>query len=215
MLRFLNLFFCLMGLVGLDVLVVGVARGQEVQINKRVAVMPITTMGASPEVCQRLRQQIVSELQRESSVELTPTTKIDQSVNRLCGEPAQRWECLAQDNNLLRIGEELTVHAVLAGQLAAMGKTHVLKILVVNIESGTVFSEVVNITATTDGSLLGKFTLLQEWLRPKQSSLPWYQRWEVWTAVGAGAALVTGLLIWGLTSSADPNVQWDYHRILP
>ena len=193
----------------------------------RVAVLPFTAMAASGADCQRLRIHLTGLLNNLFDVQLIEDKTTVKAVRRLCGKRSAWWDCLGKDENLFELGKRLKAKTLVVGRLAAIGKRRVLKLRLANVLAGRTSAEVVNIPAGQEEAVLSRFVLVhKQWFGgerppPPQPEQPqpapaWYQKWETWTIIGAGAAVVAGAVLFATMYSPDEaGGPWDYHRTLP
>ena len=198
----------------------------------RVAVLPFTAMAASGADCKQLRIHLTGMLNNLFDVQLIEGKTTDKAVRRLCGKRSAWWDCLGKDENLFELGKRLKAKTVVVGKLAAIGKRRVLKLRLADVPAGRVVAEVVNVPAGQEEAVLSRFVLVhKEWFGgerppPPQPRTPiqpvatqeraWYGKWEVWTIIGTGAAVVAGAVLFAtMYSSDEAGGPWDYHRTLP
>ncbi len=186
----------------------------EVSAN-RVAVVPIAAIGVPLEECAKLRDQLSDRLVDRYQLKLIPASRTDESVQLLCGDPTRYWDCLGQDQTLLTVGKQTNGETVLAASVAAIGEKQVLKLRIANIQSGRVFTEVVEIGPKESRDIIQHFMLLNEqFFSQKQSVKPWYQNWKIWALVGGGLAVVGGIIAYSVSTSGS-NPAADYEGVFP
>ena len=137
--------------------------GENQDLN-RVAVLPLVSVGVSASTCQKIRNGMIQVLQREYDIQIVNKQTVDSIVVKLCGPLSAWWKCLTTDDKLLLIGNQLKVRALVAGNIAAMGKNQVLKIKIADILKNIVYAEVVHMGRIKDGAFLSLFLPLQEYL---------------------------------------------------
>jgi hypothetical protein len=208
------------GLLGASLLLGGVASARADAGPQRVAVLPVSLLAAPPATGERVRERLARALQSESDVEVVPAVQADQAVDARCGG-APRWDCLEQEQNLLAIGRALDARVVVAGNLAVMGETRVLKLRVVDLSAETVSGEVVEMSGANDEAVLERFAALHARLFPHASPDAPSAPWPVWVGVGAGmlvvatAATVGVLLATGVLGLPGDDGSWDARVSLP
>ena len=194
-----------------------------------MAVLPFTAMAASGADCKQLRIHLTSLLNNLFDVQLIDGKTTDKAVRHLCGKRSAWWDCLGKDENLFELGKRLKAKTVVVGKLAAIGKRRVLKLRLADVPVGRVSAEVVNIPAGQEEAVLSRFALAhKQWFGGEQPPPPppfqpakpqeraWYGKWEVWTIIGTGAAVVAGAVLFATMYSSDQaGGPWDYHRTLP
>jgi hypothetical protein len=186
----------------------------------RVAVLPVSLLAASPATGDKVRTRLSDALRGEFAVEMIPEEAVDRAVDARCGRDP-RWDCLEQEQNLLQIGKALEARVVVAGNLAVMGQTQVLKLRVVDLSSETVSGELVEMTGANDEVILERFVSLNARLFPGPQPPPETAPWPVWAGVGAGmaaaaiVATVGVLLASGVLGSPDDDGDWDVRVSLP
>lgn len=194
---------------------------------ERVAVLPVSALAASASSCERIRRQLARILQEGFDLELVARDQTDLVVRHECGPPANWWDCLGQDHQLVAIGRKLRATKVVTARLAAMGDKRVLRLRVAEVDTGRMWAEVVDLPPDPgkEPTVLRRFLLLHERVfprhdRPEPAGAPpkaaWYKRWETWVLAGAGVALVAGAVTLGVvlgTNGADQ--PWDIRRSLP
>lgn len=203
------------------------ARAQE---PPRVAVLPLTAMGASETECQQMRNHLINLLDNLFDIRLVEGRQTDQTVRRLCGRRPAWWDCLGKDESLFELGRRLKAETVVVGRLAAIGKRRVLKLRLADVPAGRVSAEVVNIPAGQEEAVLSRFVVLhKQWFGgqrtpkppPERSEPPaqeraWYQKWELWTIIGTGVAVAAGAVLFAtMYSPGESGGDWDLHRTLP
>jgi hypothetical protein len=195
----------------------------------RVAVLPFTAMAASGADCKQLRIHLTGLLNNLFDVQLIEGKTTDKAVHRLCGKRSAWWDCLGKDENLFELGKRLKAKTVVVGKLAAIGKRRVLKLRLADVLAGRAVAEVVNVPAGQEEAVLSRFVRVHKQRfggeRPQQQppirpaptqERAWYEKWEVWTIIGTGAAVVAGAVLFAsMYSSDEAGGPWDYHRTLP
>lgn len=187
----------------------------------RVAVLPVSLLAAPAETGDRARNRLFDALRGGFDVEMVPAEDTDRAVDTRCGAPTQRWDCLEQDASLLAIGRSLDARVVVAGNLAVMGETQVLKLRVLDLSSETVTGEVVEMTGANDEAIVERFVALNARLFPHPEPTSQPELWPVWAGVGAAVvALALGgtvgvLLATGVLGTTGPDGTWDVRVRLP
>ena len=196
------------------VLLVGTPSPGEVSAD-RVAVVPIAAIGVALEECEQLREQLSDRLVDQYQLRLIPSARTDESVKALCGNPTSYWDCLGQDQTMLSVGTQLKAKTVLAASVAAIGGKQVLKLRIANIQSGRVFTEVVETGKGEKGDIIQHFMLLNEqFFSQNQLLRPWYRNWKIWALVGGGLVVLGGIIAYSATASGGSS-SWDHQRNLP
>ena len=111
-----------------------------------VAVLPLSSLGAPASTAEDLRKKLNFALSEQAGAKVVAQDEVDAAVGQVCPEQQDRFECLEKNENLLRLGVQLKVGMVVAGQLAAMGDTHALKLKVAAVSTRAVSAEIL----TTD-----------------------------------------------------------------
>jgi len=185
---------------------------------ERVAILPIACMGGQSDECTRLRERLGHVLRTDFAVRVLKTARVDQTVSEVCGDPSSWWRCLEKESSLFEICTPLRARAVIAGKIATVGKAQVLQIRLADCQTGTVSSEMIEMTEGTEAQFLDRFLLLHERMFPRlPPPTPWYKRWQVWTATAGITALVAGGILLSLQASgggAEEGV-WDFRLRIP
>jgi hypothetical protein len=195
--------------------------GMRVNAMERVALLPVTCFGADEAICQQLTQKLYKFIPVRLSVELVEREKTDQAILHQCGTMTRWWQCFDLDQNLLAIGDQLQVKAVIVGKLAMVGKTQRMQLKLTDENSRTISSAVVEMHQADEGPVLLQLSLLLQRVlgSPKsetpEPAKPWYQHWEVWTIAGAVVALAAGGVVLGMMISDKGVNDWDRRLLLP
>lgn len=182
-----------------------------------VALLPFACVGGVPKACARLREDLAARLERKFGHLVKRGAKVDAAVRKRCGKAEDWWACLEQDANLFAIGRSLKVAAALTVRVASLGERQAVKLRWVDVASSTISVELVEARPGDVDAWMSSLVLLHQRLYVPPAPPPppaWYQRWEVWTSVGAGAVLVTGLVL-AITLAPSGNDQADFSVRLP
>ena len=96
--------------------------------------------------------------------------------------------------------------------------SHFLMAKLLNVPTGRVSSQVIEMPKGEEETLLTRFLIINE--KPMASEEKpdeaWYKKWETWVITGAGVAIIAGVVAFGLFYEPNDSSQdWDYHRTLP
>ncbi len=203
---------CLLGFLGLVVLCFGTARAAQ---PEHLVLLPFGCVGGEASTCERLRQDFASRLAKDLHLKVVLGAEVDKAVQARCGKKDQWWACMEQDANLFALGAKLGVPAALTVRVASLGKRNAVKLRWVDVEAHTISVELVEAGPGALGAWVTSLNLLLQRTYPPPPPAPsWYKRWEVWTAVGAGAALITGAVLAATLTSGDGDPA-DFHLRLP
>jgi len=182
----------------------------------RVAVLPFPAMAVGPEATKGLRLRLAENIGDRFDIVVVPFTRANKAVTKQCGGPKNWWDCLAKDENLMAIGKHLQAQTVVTGRLAAMGKKSVLKLKLTEMATGRVSAEVLELPPGGEEEAIGRSLIFHERAFPGREAKQWHQKWQSWSIVGAGVAVLAGAIVLGLTlSSPDGQRDYDFHRTLP
>ncbi|MBN2361125.1 MAG: hypothetical protein JXR83_16840, partial [Deltaproteobacteria bacterium] len=121
---------------------------------QRVAVLPVSLLAAPAETGVQIRERLVETLRLRYGVDVLDQTTVDAAVAAQCGDPARWWECLDHNEKVAQIGARLGVPLVVASDLGVMGETQMLKLRVIEIESGEVLNELIELKGSDDSMVL-------------------------------------------------------------
>ena len=185
----------------------------------KVAMLPLSSIGVSAEICQKLRQKLSEALGKNENSEVMNLDLVDFTVLEVCGQKQDVWDCLEKDDNLFLIGRKLSAKAVVAVKVAAMGQKLALKLRLADVSTSTVSTEIVSSQSGDEEAVvqsLASLMLLHYRLSPKEPT-PWYSRWQSWTLIGAGVVVAAGVAA-GVVLVSQQNGSprdLDYHESLP
>jgi hypothetical protein len=177
-----------------------------------VAVLPLSSLGAPASTAEDLRTKLNSALSEQAGAQVVVQDEVDAAVEQVCREQQDRFECLEKDENLLKLGEQLKVDMVVAGQLAAMGDTHALKLKVAAVPTRAVSAEILTSDAGDQEPFLDGLLDLHNRLSPKEMPKPWYKKWQTWTITGVvvvAAGIVVGSVLLQTESSSPGDLDFD------
>lgn len=183
----------------------------------RVALLPLACVGGEPAACDRMRGQLAARMERQLELTVLRGARVDRAVGLRCGPEAQWWTCLEQDANLFAIGLELDVPAALMVRVASLGEHQTVKLRWVDVGSSTTSVQLVEARPGEVAAWMSSLGLLHRRLYappPPPPADPWYQRWEVWLGVGAGAVVITGVAL-AVTLAPGGNQPADFRVRLP
>jgi hypothetical protein len=178
----------------------------------QVAVMPLSSLGTTPETSEDLRTKLNTALSDQAGAKVVARDEVDAAVEQVCHGPEDLFECLEKDENLLRLGEQLKVDLVVAGQLAAMGDTHALKLKVAAVPTRAVSAEILTTDAGDQAPFLDGLLDLHDRLSPKEIPKPWYKKWQTWTITGVvvvAAGIVVGSVLLQTESNSPGDLDFD------
>jgi len=206
-----------MWVIVVGVCTVSVAAAETGVRSADAVVLPLVCVGSSDQRCAEIRQMMVRALSDESELRMVADELVDQAVRKVCGPASAWWSCFGQDSMLFELGKRLRANIVVAGKVAGMGNTQVLRVQMANCATQTVATEFVEAQGDTDKVFLARFLLLHQRLHPQpQEVKAWYQRWESWTIAGAMVALITTGLVIGLSNGdGGPGTNWEHTLTLP
>jgi hypothetical protein len=207
-------------IVGCLVLILTLS-GARIDAKERVALLPITCFGADESICKQLTQKLYKSIPVRFSVELIEREKTEQAILRQCGDRTQWWQCFDLDQNLLVLGDQLQVKAVIVGKLAMVGETQRMQLKLADESNRTVSSAAVEMRQADESPVLLQLSLLLERVlagtksEAPEPAKPWYTHWEVWTIAGSVVALAAGGVVLGMMVSDKGVNDWDRRLLLP
>lgn len=156
---------------------------------RRVAVLPLKTVGIPEAVAIEARRGIGREVARHNHV--ISDLDVDRTIDRMpvCreSEDDRRVACA------VRTGNAVKATHVLVGSVAGIGQAHVVRLRVVNINNATVVRSVHETGVGDPRELAAKVGKMAGKLLERPRSRRWYTRWWVWAL--ASAAVVAGVVV--------------------
>ena len=212
---FMNQSFNLLSLSGLLGLILLTHPPVLAQQPEQVALLPLECAGTNVRQCAGIRKKMARLLKEKLNLQALPATQVDRAVSQRCEEKKKWWTCLEHEANLFALTRMLSAPASLSVRVASLGERQAVKLRWIDARENTITVETVETGPNDlDAWLTALGLLLKKRYPPPAPAQSWIGRWELWTAVGAGAIVITGVAL-ALTLTPKNNDPADYHLRLP